>query len=294
MSFPQVGPESFFWCGKFRLDDLILRKIIGEIKRMSQSLVKIKVHAPAGTIILDRPEKRNALNRKMLSDLSQAFSDLHKEKRVRAVILTGAGTAFCAGIDLEEIRNSAKMDDPQPLWKDDVLAFRDLLETMLRFPKPIIAAVNGAAVAGGAGLLLASDIVIAARGASFALSEPRRGLVAGIASPLLVFRIGAAHAANLLLTARTIDEEEAHRIGLFQEVVAPEHIWTRAVELADQCAESAPEALQLTRKMLNETIGEHLATLLSAGAAASATARTTEAAAEGIDAFIEKRPPKWP
>jgi methylglutaconyl-CoA hydratase len=108
-----------------------------------------------------------------------------------------------------------------------------------------------------------------------------------------VFRIGASHAANLLLTARTIDANEAHRIGLFHEIVASDLVWARAQEIAGEIAQSAPESLQLTKRLLNETIGEHLETLLTAGAADSATARTTEAAREGLAAFLEKREPKW-
>ena len=141
--------------------------------------------------------------------------------------------------------------------------------------------------------MLASDIVIGTPEAKFGLPEPRRGIVAGLVSPLLVFRIGASHAANLLLTARTIEPVEAQRMGLFHEIVPGELVWARAQELAGEVAKCAPEAIQLTKRMLNETIGEHLGTLLSAGAAASATARTTEAAREGLAAFLEKREPKW-
>ena len=255
--------------------------------------VKIKVHDQAGTIILNRPDKRNALSRDLLTNLQQAFEDLHLEKRVRAVILTGAGAAFSSGMDLAEMLATSLEDDPHPRWHEDAALYRDVLETMLQFPKPIIAAVGGPALAGGAGLALASDIVIAAEDATFGLPEPRRGLVAGIVSPLLAFRIGGGMAANLLLTARTIDAREAHRIGLAHEVVPGDKIWARSVEIANQCALCAPEALQLTKRMLNETIGEQLATLLTAGAAVSATARTTEAAAEGLAAFLEKRDPKW-
>jgi methylglutaconyl-CoA hydratase len=136
-------------------------------------------------------------------------------------------------------------------------------------------------------------MVIGTPEAKFGLPEPRRGIIAGVVSPLLVFRIGASHAANLLLTARTIEAAEAHRIGLFHEVVSNDVVWARAHEVAGEIAQSAPEAIQLSKKMLNETIGEHLGTLLSAGAAASAAARTTEAAREGLAAFLEKRAPKW-
>jgi methylglutaconyl-CoA hydratase len=98
----------------------------------------------------------------------------------------------------------------------------------------------------------------------------------------------------LLLTANTIGAEEAFRYGLVHELVPDDKVWARAVEIVNQCAAGAPEALQLTKRMVNEIIGEHLGTQLSAGAAASATARTTEAAAEGLAAFLEKRPPIWP
>jgi enoyl-CoA hydratase/carnithine racemase len=164
---------------------------------------------------------------------------------------------------------------------------------MLQFPKPLIAAVNGPALAGGAGLMLACDVAIAAENAIFGLPEPRRGLVAGVVSPLLAFRIGAGQAGYLLMTARTIDAAWAHRIGMVHEVVLADHLWPRAVELSKECAKGAPESLQLTKRMLNETIGEQLRTLLTAGAAVSATARTTEAAAEGLSAFLEKREPHW-
>jgi methylglutaconyl-CoA hydratase len=259
--------------------------------------VVVKVDPPAGTIVLNRPDKRNAISRQMMADLSQALDDLHQERRVRAVILTGAGTAFCAGMDLTEMQTTAQMPqaDAWQQWHEDAVQYRELLDKLLQFPKPVIAAINGPAIAGGVGLILASDVVSAASEAKFGLPEPRRGIVAGIISPLLVFRIGASHAANLLLTARTIDAAEALRIGLVHEIAAAaDQLLAGAHALAEEIAKSAPEALLLTKRLLNETIGEHLGTLLSAGAAASATARTTEAAAEGLAAFLEKREPKWP
>jgi len=255
--------------------------------------VLVKKNLPSGTIVLNRPDKRNALSRQMLADLMQAFDDLHQERKVRAVILSGAGTAFCAGMDLAEMQATAQQSEAYAQWQQDAVAYRELIDKMLLFPKPIIAAVNGPAVAGGAGLVLASDIVVGTPEAKFGLPEPRRGIVAGLVAPLLVFRVGGSHAANLLLTARTIEPDESQRIGVFHEVVKNELVWARAQELAGEIAKSAPEALLLTKKMLNETIGEHLQTLLSAGAAASATARTTEAAREGLAAFLEKREPKW-
>ncbi len=261
---------------------------------MPEPIVQVKVHDHVGTIILNRPDRRNAITRQMLADLLQAFEDLHGQKKVRAVVLTGAGSAFCAGMDLGEMQETAKADNAMAMWHHDAVAYRDVVQYMLRFPKPIIAAVNGPAVAGGAGFVLAADIVVAAKTAKFGLPEPLRGLVAGLVAPLLAYRVGAGAAAYLLLSTEILDAEAAQRRGLFHELVELDFVWARAAAIAAQCAKSAPEALQLTKKMLNETIGEHLVTQLSAGAAASATARTTEAAAEGLAAFLAKREPNWP
>jgi len=259
-----------------------------------EPLIRVKKHVPSGTIILNRPAKRNALSRQMIDDLRQALDDFHQECKVRAVILTGAGNAFCSGADLQEIRDSGRQTDAWTQWHTDAVQYKELIEAMLLYPKPIIAAVNGPAVANGTGLVLAADITVATPEARFGLPEPRRGLVAGLIAPLLAFRIGAGLAANLLLTARLAEADEAHRLGIYHEMTAADTIWARAHQLAEDCAKSAAESLQSTKKMLNETIGEHLNTTLAAGAAASATARTTEVAAEGMAAFLEKREPEWP
>jgi enoyl-CoA hydratase/carnithine racemase len=142
-------------------------------------------------------------------------------------------------------------------------------------------------------LVLACDIVLASSEAVFGLPEPKRGLVAGVVAPLLAFRIGAGQSAYVLLTASNLGGNEAHRIGLVHEIVKGDQLWVRANQLAADCAACARESLLMTKRMLNEMIGEHLTTQLAAGAAMSATARTTEAAAEGLAAFLEKRDPKW-
>jgi enoyl-CoA hydratase/carnithine racemase len=255
--------------------------------------VKIHVHDHTGTIILNRPDKRNALTREMISQLMQALEDLRCERRVRAVVLSGSGSAFCAGMDLNEMQATAAAPDAAQLWHNDAVAYRDLVEAMLRLPKPIIAAVGGPAVAGGAGLVLASDIVLASPEAKFGLPEPKRGIVAGLVAPLLTFRLGAGRAAYLLMTSLLISADDAFHIGVYHELMAGEKLWPRADQLAGEIAACAPEAILLTKRMLNETIGEDLNTLLTAGAAVSATARTTEAAAEGLAAFLEHREPNF-
>ena len=255
--------------------------------------VKVTTNAPSGTVVLNRPEKRNALSRSMLLELQQAFEDLHQEQSVRAVILTGSGSCFCAGMDLDEMRTTASHPTRQAQWYQDVVSYKQLIETMLSFPKPIIAAVNGPVVAGGVGLTLAADIVVATGAAQFGLPETRRGLVAGLVAPLLHFRVGGGIASRLLLTAQTVSADQAYKWNLYHELVGEDVVWARSHEIAQMCAESAPTSLQLTKKLLNETIAETLTTMLSAGAAASATSRTTESAAEGLAAFHENRAPNW-
>jgi methylglutaconyl-CoA hydratase len=262
---------------------------------MSSSAVEVKITGPVGTIVLNRPGRRNALSRSMIAQLQEALSDLHLEKRVRAIVLTGAGSAFCAGMDLHEMHAAATLpeEEKNQEFGDTAEEYRELIEQMIELPKPIIASVNGPAVAGGAGLVLASDIVVATATAQFGLPEPRRGIVAGIVAPLLAFRVGGGIAARLLLTASLYPAEDALHLGIYHELIDEPRLWARCVAIGEECAASAPEALQLTKRLLYETIGEHLATQLTVGAAISATARTTEAAQEGLAAFVEKRSPVW-
>lgn len=255
--------------------------------------IEVKVTDCAGTIVLHRPDHGNALTHYMLGQLVEALDDLYRERRVRAIILTGAGESFCEGMDVREMQSDAAEPSSHHQWGEDAVSYRDVVLRLMEITKPIIAAVNGPVLAGGAGLVAASDIVVASEKASFGLTDPRRGLVAGVVAPLLCFRLGAGHAARLLLTSTTISAQEAHSLGIFHELVEPDKVWARAMQLAGECAAGAPEAIQLTKRILFETVGEHLATQLSAGAVMSATARTTEAAQEGIAAHLEQRPPKW-
>ncbi len=259
----------------------------------SDQPVLVKVNGHLGSIILNRPKYCNALTRSMLAQIIQAVEDLALEKRVRAIILTGAENSFCAGQDAHELKTISLAKDPFLHWGQDAETYRQLLETMLLAPKPIIAAVNGPAVAGGAGLVLAADIVVASEKASFGLPDARRGAISGMVTPLLAFRLGASLAARLSLTAQLVTADEAYRTGIYHQLSNFETLWASAAKIGDQIAEAAPQALQQAKQMLNETVGESLMTQLSVGAASSASSRTTPAASEGLTAFLEKRAPDW-
>lgn len=262
---------------------------------MANQIVETKVTGPVGTIILNRPGRRNAITHEMLELLQEAFADLHMEKRVRAIVLTGAGTSFCSGMDLHEMHGISQLpnDEKERAWGETADAYRELITTMIGFPKPIIASVNGPALAGGAGLVLACDIAVACANAQFGLPDARRGVVAGVVGPLLAYRVGAGATARLMLMSAMFPAAEAYRLGIYHEMIDENRLWARCVEVGGECAAGAPEAVQLSKRLLFETVGEQLATQLSVGAAVSATSRTTEAAQEGIAAFVEKRPPVW-
>ena len=260
---------------------------------MQSDQIEVKVTDCAGTIVLNRPDHKNRMTRLMVRQFTEALDDLYREKKVRAIIITGAGDTFCEGFDWREAQAQQNEQVAVQRWGEDATAWRDLIVRMLEITKPIIASVNGSALSEGAGIVLGSDIVIAAKESEFGLPDPRFGLVASIAAPLLSHRIGAGQAARILLTSATLDAAESLRVGVFHELVDHDKAWARAMEIARDCSLAAPEALQLTKRLLTETIGEELPTKLAAGAVVRATAFTTEAARKGMASIKDQRKPNW-
>lgn len=258
--------------------------------------VEVKIHDAVATILMERPKTCNALHPQLLEELSLAFSDVHQEKKVQAVILSGSGSHFCSGLDFNTLRAISELEtsEAMPQWFKIWERLSEVYETMLRFPKPIVAAVDGGAIGAGLGLTLASDIIVCSQTAFFSAPAIQYGLVAGSTAALLDFRFGSRVAADLLLTCRRLGAAEAFDMRLVHEPVSSSQIWVRANEIASQCAKAPREAQQATKRILNEGIGENLLTQLTAGAAQSAAACTTEVASEGIRAFLEKREAEWP
>ncbi|EGF27104.1 enoyl-CoA hydratase/isomerase family protein [Rhodopirellula baltica] len=257
----------------------------------------VRIHDNVATVLIDRPEKHGALSPGLLFDLNEALGDVHQEKRARAVVLSSRGDHFCSGVDLQVFQQIADLPESERMqqWFEYWRAVSETCEKMLRFPKPIIAAVDGAAIGAGFALMLASDLCVASKRATFAADAARRGLVGGVTTALLSFRIGAAAAARLTLAGENIDAEEAQRLNLLcQSPVASDQVWVAASQWAARCSEGPAEAVQASKRLLNESVGEALLTQISAAAADSASACTTESAAEGVSAFLEKRKPSWP
>ncbi|MEM9826321.1 MAG: enoyl-CoA hydratase/isomerase family protein [Planctomycetota bacterium] len=257
--------------------------------------IEVKINRPVATVLIGRRERRGALDPVLIQDLKQALDDIHLEPKVRGVIVTGAGEYFCSGLDLSVMRRIHELPDEQAsgqwftLWRE----WTELVEQMLRFPKPLVAAVDGIAAGAGMALALAADILVCSERARLIASAPRYGLIGGATTTLLNFRCGGSVAARYSLASQAIDAFEAQHLGLCEEPVTSDQVWVRSQAWIEKIARGSPESIAATKRLLNETVGEELVTHLSAAAAASATLSGTESASEGVRAFAEKREPKF-
>jgi methylglutaconyl-CoA hydratase len=258
---------------------------------MSEPFVLRADHGLVAVLTLNRPERRNALSRGVIAELSDAMSEVAIEMGIRAVVLTGAGPTFCAGLDLKEAVAVSPFPEAEKIAVADARAIADLVGQVHNLGKPTIAALNGDALAGGAGLASACDFVIAAAHARIGYPEVRRGLVAAIVLHDLIREVGERRARALLLTGEPIGAAEAERWGLINRVVPAETCLSEAVALGCSLVESAPLAIQTTKRLLQDASGRPAD--LRGAAAITAAVRVSDEAREGMRAFIERRPPRW-
>src|SRR6516165_5164876 len=199
---------------------------------MMTPLVTYELVDSAAILTLNRADKRNALSRALIESIGNAFERAKADAAVRCVILTGAGNVFCAGMDLAELAESLNQPkENSPVW-DDSLRLARVFDLIYTFPKPTIAAVNGAAVAGGAGLVTVCDLAVSTPDAKFGYPEVRRGLVAAMVMPHLLRHVGERFARYMLLTGNLIDAAEARRVGLVNEVVPADRLREKALSWA--------------------------------------------------------------
>jgi methylglutaconyl-CoA hydratase len=258
---------------------------------MSESLALYDVKQGIAVLTINRADKRNALSRGLIDALANAFARALNDKQVRCIILTAAGSVFCAGMDLAELQES--LDAPKeatPVW-DDALRLAKLYDLIYTSPKPTIAAVQGTAVAGGAGLVTVCDLAVAVPEAKFGYPEVRRGLVAAMVMPHLMRHVGERLARYLLLSGELIDANEALRGGLINEIVPADRLLDRAMALARACAEGGPQALAKTKEYLHQFSRQ--AQSIEDAAKASAAPRLTDECQQGLRAFFAKKTPPW-
>jgi methylglutaconyl-CoA hydratase len=241
-------------------------------------------------ITLNRPEKRNAVSFELLAELMSALDEV-EHLRAQVLIITGAGKAFCAGLDLDELKALLGRTHEENL-KDSARMAR-IFRRIYEFPLPTIAAVNGAAIAGGTGIATMCDFTLAVPEAKFGYTEVKIGFVPAIVSSILVWQVGHKIARDLLLTGRLFDAAEAHRYGLVNEVVEPDRLMVRARELAGQLLENSPSSVRLTKKLINGFLARSLDEQIAQAVEDNARIRTTDDFREGVTSFLEKRKPKW-
>lgn len=242
------------------------------------------------TITLNRADKRNAISYELIDDLTAALKQAANSP-AQVVILTGAGKAFCSGMDLENLKQLSSRTHEQNL--QDSVTMASLFKSLYDFPKPTIAAVNGPAIAGGTGLATLCDFTLAVPEAKFGYTEVRIGFVPAIVSSFLIANIGEKRARDLLLTGRIFGADEAFRLGLVNEIIAPGHLMARARELAAELLENSPASLEATKKLLSSYTREQLDRQVAQAVESNAAIRKTADFKEGITAFLEKRKPTW-
>jgi len=255
------------------------------------STLRVEAEGGVVTITLNRPEKRNALNALMIRELLRALRAAEADSGCGVVLLTGAGGAFCAGMDLQHLE--ALVSKTPDEHRADTEQIAGLLRTLYDLSKPTIAAVNGAAVAGGMGLATVCDFTLAVPEAKFGYTEVRIGFIPAIVSAFLRRQIGDKRVRDLLLTGRLIGAEEAERMGLVTRVVQAAELMQEAREFASKLLENSSQAMRATKRLLGEHARIELDAEIEAAISANVAVRETDDFREGVRAFLEKRKPVW-
>ncbi len=250
-------------------------------------VVLIEKQTPQITVLtLNRPERRNALTIELLSELNAAIKIASDQPQERVLILRGAGAAFCTGLDLREAADLTKAHATAEMVARTLIA---ISQTHLI----TVAAVHGAAVAGGAGIMSACDFVVAAEGTKIGYPEVRRGLVAGLVMTFLHRQVGERNMRELLLGSELIDAERAREIGLVNRVVARDDVMREVQKFAESVLQGAPDALAQTKRLIEELSSRSVKEDVDLALKYHMQARESDEAREGITAFNEKRKPKW-
>jgi methylglutaconyl-CoA hydratase len=254
------------------------------------STLLLEFNGEIATLTLNRPEKRNAVTTPMIAEILTAL-DVIEKSHTRVVILTGAGKAFCAGMDLDMLAAIAKQSPAEN--QEDSRRIAKLLRRIWSFPRPMIAAVNGAAYAGGCGIATLCDFTLAVPEAKFGYTEVKIGFLPAIVSVFLTRQIGEKRSRDLLLTGRIIDAAEAKEFGLLTEVVPADRLLDRAHELASELIAASPNSLTRAKHLLTSAAAPGLDHDLERAILENARIRCTPDFKEGVASFLEKRKPVW-
>jgi len=242
------------------------------------------------TIILNRPDKRNSINTQMIADLQSAL-DAIEQTHARVVIVTGAGSSFCAGMDLAMLQAIARQSPSEN--QEDSRRIAKLFRRVWSYSKPMIAAVNGHALAGGCGLATLCDFTVAVPEAKFGYTEVKIGFLPAIVSVFLTRQIGEKRTRDLLLTGRLVEAAEFKDLGLINEIVPADRLMTRVRELAEVLIAVSPVSVSRAKRLLTTAAAASLDADLERAVLENARMRCTPDFKEGLASFLEKRKPVW-
>src|SRR5918998_1028220 len=246
---------------------------------------------PVATVALARPEARNALNAALIEEITRGFEELAEDERVRLVVLTGEGPAFCAGADIGYMRDAAGFSYDENL--EDARRLATMFRSVDELPKPVVAKVRGAAIGGGAGLVAAADLAVAEEGTRFAFSEVRLGIAPATIAPFVMRKIGLSHARALFLTGERFGAEEARELGLLHEVAPEGDLDARTEEVVSRLLQGGPAAQAAIKALLRQVEATEPMEALGLMTGLIADLRTGDEGQEGLGAFLEKREPRW-
>ena len=254
--------------------------------------IRTDVQGHVATVTLSRPEVRNAFNDEVIAELSQAFTTLGDDARVRAIVLAAEGPAFCAGADLNWMRRMADYTREENLRDAAQLAF--MLRTIYECPKPTIARVQGDVYAGGMGLVAACDMAVSVDTAHYCLSEVKLGLIPATISPYVIRAMGPRAAHRWFLTAERFGAAEAHRIGFVHEVVSAERLDATVAELLKALTSASPDAVKACKQLVQDVAERDITRLLIERTVEGiADIRASDEGKEGVQSLLQKRKPAW-
>lgn len=256
------------------------------------STLTLTRNAHTATVTLNRPEVRNAFNALAIAELTEVFDTLGQDASVRAIVLRANGSAFCAGADLQWMRQMAGFSNAENLADATLLA--RMLCAIYRCPKPVVACVQGDCYAGGMGLVAACDIAVVADQVQFCLSEVRLGLIPATISPYVIRAMGENAARRYFLTAERFEAHEALRIGFVHKVVATAELDGAVSEVVDAMCKASPHAVREAKRLVREIAGAvPNESVIADTAHRIAEIRASAEGREGVQAFLDKRKPGW-
>ncbi|MFC0135891.1 enoyl-CoA hydratase [Massilia eurypsychrophila] len=259
---------------------------------MNWQAIDITMHERVATVTLDRPDVRNAFNEATIAELALAFDELGRDEDVRAIVLAANGSAFCAGGDLNWMKQMAGYSDAEN--RADAAKLADMLRTIYLCPKPVVARIQGDCYAGGMGLVAACDIAVAVDEANFCLSEVKLGLIPATISPYVIKAMGENAARRYFLTAERFSAREAHRIGFVHEVVPAADLDATVAAIIKALVGNSPNAVKEAKVLVRDMVGRPVDhALLADSAERIAAIRASSEGREGVASFLEKRKPSW-